>query len=75
MITVSEYGTRKVYWTDTEKEWQDLVSNKQIVYTKLETELVAAHPEVLDESFRTFLFRIKMSDPSAMLLGVQRRSS
>lgn len=75
MITVHEYGNRKVYWTDTEKEWQDLVASRQIVYTARETELCAANADVLDEAFRSFLFRVKMSDPSAMLLGVRRSPS
>jgi hypothetical protein len=70
MITSQDWGNRKVYWTDSEKEWQDLSSRGQIVYTARETTLFQQHPRVLDEAFRNFLLRLKMSDPSAMLLGV-----
>ena len=71
MITSRDWGTRKVYWTDSEKEWQDLVAHKQIVYTSKETKLFVQHPETLDAVFIAFLLKIKMSDPSAMLLGVE----
>lgn len=71
MITSQDWGSRKVYWTDSEKEWQDLVVRKQIVYTSRETALFAQHPQVLDDAFRAFLLKLKMSDPSAMILGVE----
>lgn len=72
MITSQEWGTRKIYWTDSEKEWQDLVTRGAIVYTVRETTLFTQHPSVLDDAFRAFLLKAKMSDPSAMLLGVER---
>lgn len=71
MITKDKVGNRTVYWTDNQKEREDLVSRGHVVYFQEETNLFAAHPDIFTDDFRTLLFQLKSLAPSVRLVGVK----